>query len=73
MEIEPFDWIGNFNKKNPFLGWEFLNYTNMNIFILSNDVGIEMSIWLNDERFLCMTLQREQVRTLPHMTLSCNF
>ena len=49
MLIEPFDWIGNFNKKIlPFLVWEFLNYTDMNIFILSNAVGIEMSIWLND-------------------------
>ena len=48
MIIEPFDGIGNFNKKRPFLVLEFLNYTNMNIFILSNDVGIEMSIWLND-------------------------
>ena len=24
-------------------------------------------------RFLCMALQREQVRTLPHTTLLCNF
>ena len=48
MVIEAFDWIGTFNKKSPFLVWEFLNYTNMNVYILSNDVGIEMNIWLND-------------------------
>ena len=48
MVIEPFDWIGNFNKKQSLFGLRISQSHKYEYFILSNDVGFQMSIWLND-------------------------